>query len=209
MFKKIFIGSAVFLLALIADCTAAAELDPETQVDGKANVDVSVSVPENERLRLLKTPDLDFGRVTFHDEIIADLLFEAKVPDAFEILNITGTAAGFHVNQKYSHFTTTVDGETEPRILPVRAINLSVTGGPATMTNATNSVAYGLLNPGEPQPEYGPIEARVLTGLPNANGFLTSGTLQAGVVVDGSRLGQIVPEEEYEATIITTIVSGL
>lgn len=209
MFKKIFIGSAVFLLALIADCTAAAELDPETQVDGKANVDVSVSVPENERLRLLKTPDLDFGRVTFHDEIIADLLFEAKVPDAFEILNITGTAAGFHVNQKYSHFTTTVDGETEPRILPVRAINLSVTGGPATMTNATNSVAYGLLNPGEPQPEYGPIEARVLTGLPNANGFLTSGVLRAELVVDGSRLGQIVLEEEYEATIITTIVSGL
>ncbi|WP_270231735.1 hypothetical protein [Lactococcus formosensis] len=209
MFKKIFIGSAVFLLALIADCTAAAELDPETQVDGKANVDVSVSVPENERLRLLKTPDLDFGRVTFHDEIIADLLFEAKAPDAFEILNITGTAAGFHVNQKYSHFTTTVDGETEPRILPVRAINLSVTGGPATMTNATDSVAYGLLNPGDPQPEYGPIEARVLTGLPNANGFLTSGVLRAELVVDGSRLGQIVPEEEYEATIITTIVSGL
>lgn len=207
--KKKYIVSALLLIGLIGGSAAAAELDPEKQLDGKANVDVSVSVPESERLRLVKTPDIDFGTVTYHDEIIADLVFGATVPEAFEILNLTGTRAGFHVNQKYSHFTTTVAGESEPRVLPVRAIELSVTGGPATLTNATDVVAYGLLNPGEPNPEYGPIEARVLTGLPNANGTLTSGSLLAEMIIDGTRLTQVVPDVEYEATITTTIVSGL
>ncbi|WP_308004003.1 hypothetical protein [uncultured Lactococcus sp.] len=207
--KKKYIISALLLIGLIGGSAAAAELDPEKQLDGKANVDVSVSVPESERLRLVKTPDIDFGTVTYHDEIIADLVFGATVPEAFEILNLTGTNAGFHVNQKYSHFTTTVAGESEPRVLPIRAIELSVTGGPATLTNATGAIAYGLLNPGEPNPEYGPIEARVLTGLPNANGTLTSGSLLAEMIIDGTRLTQVVPDVEYEATITTTIVSGL
>lgn len=209
MLKKRYMSFVFLLAGLIGGSVTAAELDPEKELDGKAKVDVSVSVPENERLRLVRTPDIDFGTVTYHDEIIADMLFGTTVPEAFEILNITGTAAGFHVNQKYSHFTTAVAGESDPRILPVRAIELSILGGPATLTNATDAVAYGLLNPDDDNPEYGPIEARVLTGLPNANGTLTSGTLVAELIVDGTRLTQVVPEVEYEATITTTIVSGL
>ncbi len=210
MLKKLYyVGLAALLASGPGERAIAAEFDPETQLDGRASVDVSASVPENERLRLLKTPDIDFGRVTFHDELVADLLFEASVSNAFEILNITGSGAGFHVNQKYSHFTASLENGSAPYVLPVRAIELSVTGGPTTMINATNSIAYGLLNPEQPEPEYGPIEARVLTGLPDANGFLTSGTLRAEMIIDGKRLGEIVPEEEYEATITTTIVSGL
>ena len=182
-------------LILISLMTSAIWQQHSTQADteidkdnGSANTYITVTAPTTDNLYLTQAPDFNFANTEASTK--DSITTRGTVP--YSIVNITGNANGYNLQQKISDFTGTIDGKATT--LPLKFFKITVadnSSGTIKGSNAVNILGQA---------------GRILTGQTNAQGNQSSGAATAEIQLDTT---QTIKPGAYQATLTNTLVQGL
>ncbi|WP_285007598.1 WxL protein peptidoglycan domain-containing protein [Lactococcus formosensis] len=163
----------------------------DTEIDkdnGSANTYITVTAPTTDNLYLTQAPDFNFANTEASTK--DSITTRGTVP--YSIVDITGNANGYNLQQKISDFTGTIDGKATT--LPLKFFKITVAdnaSGTIKGSNAVNVLGQA---------------GRVLTGQTNAQGNQSSGAATAEIQLDST---QTIKPGAYQATLTHTLVQGL
>lgn len=163
----------------------------DTEIDkdnGSANTYISVTAPTTDNLYLTQAPDFNFANTEASTQ--GSVTTGGTVP--YSIVNITGNANGYNLQQKISDFTGTINGKVTT--LPLKYFKIIVADNASGTIKGSSSV--NILGQA----------GRVLTGQTNAQGNQSSGAATAEIQLDTT---QTITPGAYQATLTNTLVQGL
>ncbi|MFK4896120.1 hypothetical protein ACI1TH_04275 [Lactococcus petauri] len=163
----------------------------DTEIDkdnGTANTYITVTAPTTDNLYLTQAPDFNFANTEASTK--GSITTGGTVP--YSIVNITGNANGYNLQQKISDFTGTIDGQATT--LPLKFFKITVADNASGTIKGSNAV--NILGQA----------GRVLTGQTNAQGNQSSGAATAEIQLDTT---QTIKPGAYQATLTNTLVQGL